>query len=56
METDAKDYLYSLSLIGAVLAATGVSLVVAKGWLALLPFSPERTFIRCLAPASESKW
>ena len=34
METDSKDYLYSVGLIGLVLAATGVLLVVVEGWLA----------------------
>lgn len=34
METSSKDYLYSASLIGLVLASTGVSLIAVEAWLA----------------------
>lgn len=34
METDTKDYLYSASLIGLVLATTAVTLVAVDAWLA----------------------
>ena len=42
METDSKDYLYSTSLIGLVLASTAVSLAAIEPWLtsALSAYAP----------------
>lgn len=47
METDAKDYLYSASLIGVVLATTAVSLMAIDAWLAsaLGAYTPIAMFI-----------
>lgn len=47
MKTDARDYLYSASLIGVILATTAVSLVAIEAWLApaLGAYTPIAMFI-----------